>query len=305
MIGEIIMDEIGDILKQARLDKGYSLNDVQQITKIQKRYLAAIEEGDFDVLPGDFYTRAFIRQYADVVGVDSDELLNQHKTEVPNPQTEIDKKPAASTNKPLNKKNDPGDNLLRSNLPKILVIILVLAIVIALYYAWVQNSANNESIIQESNEGNVQISSNEQVSQTGDSSESQPAEESESESEESETSQAPDSASVALEDADGTNATYSLMIPADQTVPLTVGAEGGDSWISIDQDGSNVFQGTLADGDESSHDIPSDATEVYITLGNAPASVLEVDGTAVDLPEENSGSITQRLTFNVTNEAQE
>lgn len=301
------MDEIGDILKQARLEKGYSLNDVQQITKIQKRYLVAIEEGDFDVLPGDFYTRAFIRQYADVVGVDSDELLNQHKSEVPNPQTEVETKTAPSSNKkPLNKKNDAGNNLLRSNLPKILVIILVLAIVIALYYAWVQNSANNESIIQESNEGNVQISSNEQVSQAGDSSETQASQESESEeSEESETSEAPDSASVALENADGTNATYSLMIPTDQTVPLTVGAEGGDSWISIDQDGSNLFQGTLADGDESSHDIPSDATEVYITLGNAPASVLEVDGTAVELPEENSDSITQRLTFNVTNEAQE
>ncbi len=80
------MDEIGQKLRDARIEKGYTIDDLQQITKIQKRYLIAIEEGHFDALPGDFYVRAFIKQYADTVGLDGDELLTQFQQDIPEPQ---------------------------------------------------------------------------------------------------------------------------------------------------------------------------------------------------------------------------
>ena len=56
------MDEVGKRLRSARIEKGYTLDDLQQITKIQKRYLLALEQGKFDELPGDFYVRGFIKQ---------------------------------------------------------------------------------------------------------------------------------------------------------------------------------------------------------------------------------------------------
>jgi cytoskeletal protein RodZ len=80
------MDEIGQKLRDARIQKGYTIDDLQQITKIQKRYLIAIEEGNFDALPGDFYVRAFIKQYADTVGLDGDALLTQFQQDIPEPQ---------------------------------------------------------------------------------------------------------------------------------------------------------------------------------------------------------------------------
>lgn len=63
------MSEIGKTLKTARIEKGYTLDDLQQITKIQKRYLIAIEDENFAALPGDFYVKAFIKQYAEMSGL--------------------------------------------------------------------------------------------------------------------------------------------------------------------------------------------------------------------------------------------
>lgn len=67
------MSELGRHLKEARLQKGMSLDDVQEVTKIRKKYLEAIEAGDYKVLPGSFYVRAFIKTYAEAVGVNPDE----------------------------------------------------------------------------------------------------------------------------------------------------------------------------------------------------------------------------------------
>lgn len=49
------MSELGSYLKQVREEKMITLDDLQRTTKIQKRYLVAIEEGNFDTLPGIFF----------------------------------------------------------------------------------------------------------------------------------------------------------------------------------------------------------------------------------------------------------
>ncbi|MDR6224250.1 helix-turn-helix domain-containing protein [Desmospora profundinema] len=67
-----------DQLRAARERAGLSLEDVQQQTKIQVRYLEAIERGDFQRLPGSFYGRAFIRSYAEYLGVQPMPLLKYY-----------------------------------------------------------------------------------------------------------------------------------------------------------------------------------------------------------------------------------
>lgn len=77
------MSELGTLLKVTREKKGYTLDELQEKTKIQKRYLEAIESGRYDRLPGPFYTRAFIRSVADVLGLDPDLLFKQYGDELP------------------------------------------------------------------------------------------------------------------------------------------------------------------------------------------------------------------------------
>ncbi|NDI33322.1 helix-turn-helix domain-containing protein [Chengkuizengella sediminis] len=86
------MSELGDLLKKARLDKNISLDELQELTKIQKRYLIAIEAGDFNALPGHFYVKAFIKSYADSVGVDRDHVMQLYQNDVPTvaaPETKV------------------------------------------------------------------------------------------------------------------------------------------------------------------------------------------------------------------------
>jgi cytoskeletal protein RodZ len=79
------LSELGKLLRKAREQRGYTLDDVQDITKIRKRYLEAIEEGDYKVLPGTFYARAFVKNYAETVGLDAEEVFRLYQRELPVP----------------------------------------------------------------------------------------------------------------------------------------------------------------------------------------------------------------------------
>lgn len=77
------MSELGLTLRKAREEQGLTLDEIQETTKIRKHYLEAIEEGNYKALPGSFYVRAFVKNYADAVGLDSEELLRVYKSELP------------------------------------------------------------------------------------------------------------------------------------------------------------------------------------------------------------------------------
>jgi cytoskeleton protein RodZ len=65
---------IGATLRKARARREVELSEVEAATRINARFLRAIEEEDWDALPGDVYARGFVRAYADHLGLDG-ELL--------------------------------------------------------------------------------------------------------------------------------------------------------------------------------------------------------------------------------------
>jgi cytoskeletal protein RodZ len=70
-----------------RATRGLSLDEISRSTNITKRYLQAIERGEFDKLPGGVYTTSYIRQYARAAGCDEAMLLDRYRDMVGEPVT--------------------------------------------------------------------------------------------------------------------------------------------------------------------------------------------------------------------------
>lgn len=86
---------IGELLKNARMKKDYSFEYLEEATKIRAKYLEALENEKFDVLPGSVYAKAFLRTYAKYLELDTEEIINEYnqlKNENPTPvvETKID-----------------------------------------------------------------------------------------------------------------------------------------------------------------------------------------------------------------------
>jgi cytoskeleton protein RodZ len=71
------MDSIGERLRLERLRQGRELEQVAQQTRINSRHLEAIENDDLGNVPGKFFYRSFVRQYARALGLDEGELANE------------------------------------------------------------------------------------------------------------------------------------------------------------------------------------------------------------------------------------
>jgi cytoskeletal protein RodZ len=72
--------KIGRILEHKRKEKGLSLGEVEEATKIRKRYLDGLERDDYAVLPAGVYAQGFLKTYANYLGLDGEELTRQLKS---------------------------------------------------------------------------------------------------------------------------------------------------------------------------------------------------------------------------------
>ncbi len=75
------MAAYGERLKQARLKQGKSLQDLAAQTRISVQFLEAIEAGNLDAIPGEFFRRSFLKQYASALGVNPDEVQPERPME--------------------------------------------------------------------------------------------------------------------------------------------------------------------------------------------------------------------------------
>lgn len=71
--------EIGQSLREARMRARIDITEVERATKIRARYLRAIENEEWEALPGHVYVKSFLRTYADYLGLDSRLLVEEYK----------------------------------------------------------------------------------------------------------------------------------------------------------------------------------------------------------------------------------
>jgi len=68
------MGQLGELLKETRQNKEVSLEEVEQELKIRRKYLQALEEEDFSIMPPEVYVKGFLRNYAIYLGLDPEEV---------------------------------------------------------------------------------------------------------------------------------------------------------------------------------------------------------------------------------------
>jgi cytoskeletal protein RodZ len=71
---------VGQVLRAKRAKLDMTLNEAENLTKIQKTYIVALEQDNYDALPGDFYIKAYIKQYAERLDLDSDKMISAYET---------------------------------------------------------------------------------------------------------------------------------------------------------------------------------------------------------------------------------
>jgi helix-turn-helix protein len=73
------MPEIGPTLREARMRARIDITEVEQATKIRAKYLRALENEEWSLLPGSTFIKSFLREYADFLGLDSRTLVEEYK----------------------------------------------------------------------------------------------------------------------------------------------------------------------------------------------------------------------------------
>jgi cytoskeletal protein RodZ len=76
------MFQIGDSLREARTRRGFTPADVHKAIRIRERYLTALEEERWDMLPGEAYTKGFLRTYAEYLGLNGQLYIDEYNARI-------------------------------------------------------------------------------------------------------------------------------------------------------------------------------------------------------------------------------
>ncbi|QIW79901.1 cell shape determination protein RodZ [Bacillus tequilensis] len=274
------MTELGIRLKEAREEKAMSLDDLQAATKIQKRYLTALEEGNYDIIPGKFYVRAFIKQYAEAVGLDADQLFEEHKKDIPNTYHDDVSEKISGMN--LQKEMPKPASKALELLPTILVILGVI-VVIAIVYAIIQfanhknsddhNAASQKSITQSESKYEIPKDSTLKENQNN-SSEKETDTKKETKNDKKEENDS-DKLEIKAAGTEGSLTTYE--VSGTDKIELELKALDS-SWIRVrDENSSSLKEGTLKKDETYKKDI-TDQKQVDIRTGYAPNLKIKING---------------------------
>ncbi|WP_336772220.1 helix-turn-helix domain-containing protein [Paenibacillus sp. MMO-58] len=268
------MSDLGALLRKAREERGLTLDDVQEITKIRKRYLEAIESGDHSVLPGTFYLRAFVKNYCDAVGLDAEEVLRLYQHEIPASVTDqiVEAVPARQ---PKRVRTRSSERISKLGFNIMMWSFLILIVVVVWVY-FVNQKADNPKEIDNTNI-------------TDQASPAPPSQSPNSSNDGGTTT--PTATPTPTPSQSPTTLTFSSKVgkvdhydvsPAGVVHKVEIKISGGPSWTEVrsgSSSGKAIISETAPDGSAFTYDLDQ---PLYINVGRADLSTITVDGVQIN-----------------------
>lgn len=293
------LTELGARLKEARLARGYSLDDLQEVTKIQKRYLIGIEEGNYSIMPGAFYVRAFIKQYAEAVGLDADQILTEYRKDVPEVQKE-EVAQSFSQSPSRRKMAASSNNKMMEAMPKIIVGLFAVVIFVIVVTLIMQKVGNVPDIAEEGNKP-IEYEQNPNSTPTAPIENTPDVEEDDQQVIEEPVQQQPEVIQVISQGvADGENTTYEVSGTDNLNIRVEV---SGPTWVGIrnEQRQELVNADTYNAGDIVEHDSTANGY-ARIRLGNSKVAKVFVNDVELQYVQDRT---TQNIILKLVNEQQQ
>ncbi len=259
------MLDLGDTLREARVRRGLTLNDVEDALKIRSKYLQALEQDDFEVIPGSTFVRAFLRTYAAFLGLDTERLMEEYFSQF---------EPRAEENYPLLSRS--GSSRARDRGPHRqpnYVVVGLVAVVIIVVLALVFRSRGDEPAV---------LDPADVVTTTTSADSSEPVT---TANPAGGTTTSKGTATTVAAGGASPSSTVSAAGGSDGALNLVVRASGKRCFVTVRKEsptGKTLFSGTLEKGDELSYAYNG---LYYLNIGQPSAVQLLVDGQPVEVPE--------------------
>lgn len=305
---------IGERLKQERELKELSLDDIQKETKIQTRYLYAIEQENFKAMPGNFYVRAFIKEYATVLGLDPSELMEEYQQDLPfeqEEQVEMSRVNSSKKNKITTKV--PA---IFSLLPSIIVVVLIIGVVAVIWLFsqgfFTDDNTNQEAPVESENNSADEVElppeqeetnasddeganeeSSEETNQPEDTNESNEESTQQDENQEEEPS-----TTVTLNQSEDTTHNYTVESSAEE-LQLSV-TSNSRNWLEIyDGNGEQLYFDNLTAEASPFETSITDLESLAFSFGAPEELSIMINDMAVELPEDINPNQPQNININI------
>ncbi|EMI9090446.1 MULTISPECIES: helix-turn-helix domain-containing protein [Bacillus] len=293
------MTELGQKLKEARGTKGLSIDQLHESTKIQKRHLVAIEEGNYDVLPGAFYARAFIKQYAEAVGLNGEELLVEYQSTIP--QSEKRDVPQVSTGQKTQETMQKTSSWpIADHMPKVLVALLVIAFGVVIWFVFQALTGKGDEKVPNAQSEKIEVKKAENSPldtkkdevKAEEPKKEEPKKEEPKKEEPKKEEQPTGQQEVKVVGTTGKVST--LEIHNNKTLELEISGKGA-SYVDVKDDAGNVILNTtVQEGQIEKHNV-STVKEVRLNIGNATNVEVKLNGQVVAYPLDPEKELHQRL----------
>ena len=131
---------LGEKLRQAREERGISISEVAEQTRISAHYLANIENDDYRILPGGIFNKGFVKSYAKYVGIDEQEALQDYMSLIASQDSTADDDPKTYKPEVLTDDRTSG-----STIPTIIFAAIILGLMAWGLITLVKYVQNNQS----------------------------------------------------------------------------------------------------------------------------------------------------------------